>query len=63
MTKVTENSYELVAVTYVAGDEGLEPPIMGPEPIALPLGQSPLAELLETTEYLTREDYTKMYSF
>ena len=26
----------------MAGDEGFEPPIMGPEPIALPLGQSPL---------------------
>ncbi len=26
----------------MAGDEGFEPPIMGPEPIALPLGQSPI---------------------
>jgi hypothetical protein len=25
----------------VAGDEGFEPPILGPEPSALPLGQSP----------------------
>ena len=27
---------------HVAGDEGFEPPILGPEPSALPLGQSPL---------------------
>lgn len=26
----------------LAGDEGFEPPIMGPEPTALPLGQSPI---------------------
>jgi hypothetical protein len=26
----------------LAGDEGFEPPITGPEPVALPLGQSPL---------------------
>jgi hypothetical protein len=26
----------------VAGDEGFEPPILGPEPSALPLGQSPM---------------------
>ena len=26
----------------MAGDEGFEPPIMGPEPTALPLGQSPI---------------------
>lgn len=26
----------------MAGDEGFEPPILGPEPSALPLGQSPL---------------------
>jgi hypothetical protein len=25
----------------MAGDEGFEPPILGPEPSALPLGQSP----------------------
>jgi hypothetical protein len=29
-------------MTILAGDEGFEPPIMGPEPTALPLGQSPL---------------------
>ena len=27
----------------MAGDEGFEPPISGPEPGALPLGQSPIA--------------------
>ena len=26
----------------MAGDEGFEPPIAGPEPAALPLGQSPV---------------------
>ena len=26
----------------LAGDEGFEPPITGPEPVALPLGQSPV---------------------
>ncbi len=26
----------------MAGDEGFEPPITGPEPVALPLGQSPV---------------------
>ena len=30
----------------LAGDEGFEPPIMGPEPTALPLGQSPITETL-----------------
>ena len=29
----------------MAGDEGFEPPIPGPEPGALPLGQSPLLKL------------------
>ena len=28
----------------MAGDEGFEPPILGPEPSALPLGQSPITE-------------------
>jgi hypothetical protein len=31
----------LRSILKLAGDEGFEPPIMGPEPIALPLGQSP----------------------
>lgn len=31
---------------FLAGDEGFEPPIMGPEPIALPLGQSPIPQVL-----------------
>lgn len=30
---------------YMAGDEGFEPPITGPEPVALPLGQSPICWL------------------
>ena len=28
----------------MAGDEGFEPPITGPEPVALPLGQFPLTD-------------------
>jgi hypothetical protein len=36
----------------MAGDEGFEPPILGPEPSALPLGQSP-------TTLVTGVDYTK----
>ena len=31
----------------MAGDEGFEPPILGPEPSALPLGQSPIARCCE----------------
>ena len=30
----------------LAGDEGFEPPITGPEPAALPLGQSPVFMVL-----------------
>ena len=30
----------------LAGDEGFEPPITGPEPVALPLGQSPIGWLV-----------------
>lgn len=30
----------------MAGDEGFEPPITGPEPVALPLGQSPIVVCL-----------------
>jgi hypothetical protein len=29
-------------IFLLAGDEGFEPPITGPEPVALPLGQSPM---------------------
>lgn len=29
-------------MSHLAGDEGFEPPITGPEPGALPLGQSPV---------------------
>jgi hypothetical protein len=31
-------------VYLLAGDEGFEPPILGPEPSALPLGQSPIID-------------------
>jgi hypothetical protein len=40
----------------MAGDEGFEPPILGPEPSALPLGQSPLAIIFTQA---TGGDYTK----
>jgi hypothetical protein len=33
----------------LAGDEGFEPPMTGPEPVALPLGQSPISR----TYYIT----------
>ena len=33
---------QVLARVYLAGDEGFEPPITGPEPGALPLGQSPI---------------------
>ena len=32
----------------MAGDEGFEPPILGPEPSALPLGQSPITKNIVT---------------
>lgn len=32
----------LPLLSKLAGDEGFEPPITGPEPVALPLGQSPI---------------------
>ncbi len=34
-------------VSHLAGDEGFEPPITGPEPVALPLGQSPVGLIVE----------------
>ena len=50
--KTTEVSDVFLALlepdNHVAGDEGFEPPILGPEPSALPLGQSPLAHLIIT---------------
>lgn len=39
----------------MAGNEGFEPPILGPEPSALPLGQFPLVRR-------TRGDYTKKHT-
>lgn len=36
----------LICNSTLAGDEGFEPPILGPEPSALPLGQSPITELV-----------------
>ena len=32
----------------MAGCEGFEPPITGPEPVALPLGQSPILSIPST---------------
>jgi hypothetical protein len=51
MLSSDEFSYNIVArfIIYlnsliVAGNEGFEPPILGPEPSALPLGQFPLTQ-------------------
>ncbi len=45
ITKITGVNELFLALNnnsgHVAGDEGFEPPILGPEPSALPLGQSP----------------------
>src|SRR5690606_6406773 len=38
---------------FLAGDEGFEPPILGPEPSALPLGQSPIISQKVNTRCLT----------
>ena len=38
----SQDSEKIYFVAILAGDEGFEPPITGPEPVALPLGQSPL---------------------
>ncbi len=35
----------------LAGDEGFEPPMSGPEPGALPLGQSPTSELTAQSRF------------
>jgi hypothetical protein len=36
----------------MAGEEGFEPPILGPEPSALPLGHSPIKKLLADSREL-----------
>jgi hypothetical protein len=41
-TNAAKNRGILPLLSKLAGDEGFEPPITGPEPVALPLGQSPL---------------------
>ena len=43
----------------MAGDEGFEPPILGPEPSALPLGQSPIARKLYHTTISDGEGYMR----
>jgi hypothetical protein len=47
-TKITGINKVFVPKSFdsglMAGDEGFEPPILGPEPSALPLGQSPTQE-------------------
>ena len=40
--KIAHAGEDLDFLSEMAGDEGFEPPIMGPEPTALPLGQSPI---------------------
>ncbi len=44
--QVMKNARPKGLTIFMAGDEGFEPPITGPEPVALPLGQSPIAVLL-----------------
>ena len=36
--KIAHSGDHLALISNLAGDEGFEPPIMGPEPTALPLG-------------------------
>ena len=36
----------------LAGDEGFEPPFLGPEPSALPLGQSPVQGRIINNKYV-----------
>ena len=47
-TRITGVNKIFVPKTFdsglMAGDEGFEPPILGPEPSALPLGQSPITD-------------------
>lgn len=45
----------------MAGEEGFEPPILGPEPSALPLGHSPLMFYrLATSQYLYYYTFTEV---
>ena len=41
LSQTTQKARSYDLAFCVAGDEGFEPPITGPEPVALPLGQSP----------------------
>ena len=41
-TQANKKAEPMARLFYLAGDEGFEPPITGPEPVALPLGQSPI---------------------
>lgn len=41
----SQDSEKIHFVAILAGDEGFEPPITGPEPVALPLGQSPMEQV------------------
>ena len=41
--KIARESDNSEVFLKMAGDEGFEPPITGPEPVALPLGQSPMS--------------------
>ena len=50
-----DKEFEIVDTVFLAGDEGFEPPISGPEPGALPLGQSPMNKPGEM--YLTINNY------
>jgi hypothetical protein len=43
---------------FLAGDEGFEPPILGPEPSALPLGQSPIRTSQKINTQIIKMDST-----
>ncbi len=51
--KIARESDNSKLFLKMAGDEGFEPPIMGPEPSALPLGQSPKC----TLNYIKQEGF------
>lgn len=46
----------------MAGDEGFEPPITGPEPGALPLGQSPILNLIIVAHFAVLTETITMFA-
>ncbi len=74
MPKQNEGHRSQILLSHLAGDEGFEPPITGPEPVALPLGQSPITLIItkmydgvrigfDPPDYLTNKFYhEKLYA-